>query len=503
MSTTTTTTHPVSERATRRTWLGLVALCLPVLIVSMDVSVLFFAAPDIAATLRPTATQQLWIFDVYGFVLSGLLLTMGALGDRFGRRRLLVLGALAFSAASVIAAWSASPEGLIAARALMGVGGATLMPSTLALIRNLFHDPAERARAVGIWSAVLATGVGVGPVVAGVLLAHFWWGSVFLINLPVMLALVVVAPFVLPESRGSRSRVDLLSAVLVLGAVLPLIHGLQGLAADGWSLENLAYAVSGLAVGVAFVARQRRTEHPLLDLDLLSRKGVRPSVVVNVVAQLALMGNAILLTQYLQSVLGMSALRSALWSLAPTVVVGVAAPLAGVLSARIGRPLVMAVGLVIAAGGFAELVATRPASTIWTALVGATLVAAGLVAVLTLVTEFVIGAVPAARAGTMSGMLETTSEFAGALGMAVLGSVVNAAYRSEMASTAGPAGQTLAGAVVRSHELGGAAGAALLHAARAAYVTAMHRADLVAIVILVLGAVLAATRLPRKPRTAA
>lgn len=255
---------PDTEPATRRAWLGLAALCLPVLIVSMDVSVLFFAAPDIAATLGPSATQQLWIFDVYGFVLSGLLLTMGALGDRFGRRRLLMIGAIAFSAASAIAAWSTTPEALIAARALMGVGGATLMPSTLALIRNLFHDESQRARAVGIWSAVLAMGVGIGPVVAGVLLAHFWWGSVFLINLPVMLALVVVAPLVLPESRASRARVDLLSAVLVLGAVLPLIHGLQGLAAEGWSRTNLAYAVCGLAVGVAFVVRQAKLAHPML-----------------------------------------------------------------------------------------------------------------------------------------------------------------------------------------------------------------------------------------------
>lgn len=497
-----TTTDRETGLATRRAWLGLAALCLPVLIVSMDVSVLFFAAPDIAATLRPSATQQLWIFDVYGFVLAGLLLTMGALGDRFGRRRLLVIGAVAFSAASAIAAWSTSPEALIAARALMGVGGATLMPSTLALIRNLFDDESQRSRAVGIWSAVLAMGVGIGPVVAGVLLAHFWWGSVFLINLPVMLALVVVAPLVLPESRAGRARVDLLSAALVLGSVLPLIHGLQGLAADGWSAQHVAYAVCGLVVGVAFVVRQAAMAHPMLDLALLRRRGVGSSVAVNVIAQLAIMGNAILLTQYLQSVLGMSALRAALWSLAPTIVVGAVAPMAGVLAGRIGRPVVMASGLLVAAGGFAELLVTSAHSSIWTALLGATLVAAGLVAVLTLVTEFVIGSVPADRAGTMSGMLETTSEFAGALGMAVLGSIVNAVYRTEMAGApgaSGPAGETLAGAVVESGRSGGAAGAALLEGARTAYVIAMHRADVVAAALLVVGAVIALTRLPRTP----
>ena len=191
----------------------MVALCLPMLIVSMDVSVLFFAAPFIAADLGATAEQQLWIFDVYGFVLAGLLLTMGALADRIGHRRLLMIGAIAFSTASVAAAFSVSPGMLIAARALLAVGGATLMPSTLALVRHLFVDPAQRAQAVATWSAVFTGGVAVGPIISGLLLEHFWWGSVFLINVPVMMALLVVAPFLLPGGTGdTRRSVDVVSA---------------------------------------------------------------------------------------------------------------------------------------------------------------------------------------------------------------------------------------------------------------------------------------------------
>ena len=189
--------HPTTSRdgsaptrAGRREWTALAVLCLPLLMVSMDVSVLFFAVPHIAEALEPTATQLLWIFDVYGFVLAGLLLTMGGVADRIGRRRLLLLGAVLFAAASVLAAYAPTAEWLIAARALLGVGGATLMPSTLALVRNLFADDAERAKAVGIWSAVMAGGVGIGPVISGVLLEHYWWGSVFLINVPVMVALL-------------------------------------------------------------------------------------------------------------------------------------------------------------------------------------------------------------------------------------------------------------------------------------------------------------------------
>lgn len=488
-------------RAGRREWLGLATLCLPVLLVSMDVSILFFAAPDIARHLKPDATQLLWIFDAYGFVLAGLLLTMGALGDRIGRRRLLLIGAVLFGAASALAAWSASPEQLILARGLMGIGGATLMPSTLALIRSLFADEKQRASAIGIWSGLFAGGVGLGPVLAGVLLAHFWWGSVFLVNLPVLAVFLLLGPRLLPESRGTRVPIDVLSALLALGAVLPVITGLKGLAAYGWNRGDVLWLAGGGLVAGLFVLRQQTARHPLVDLALMRRRGVRPAIVVNVSAQLALLGNAIVLTQYLQSVLGMSALRAALWSLLPSVFVGMAAPAAGVLGSRLGRGRVMAAGLVLAAAGFLALRGCGVDSGVWPVLVAASLISVGLVAVLTLVTEAVVGVVPAERAGAASGLLETSSEFGGALGMAILGSIVNLVYRSEMStaaadlgSHAAPARETLSGAVVVADQVGGAAGAALLGAARAAYVLAMHATGLVVAVLLVGTAVIAWSR---------
>ena len=289
----------IAIRAGRRQWTALAVLCLPLLMVSVDVSVLFFAVPHIAAQLHPSGTEILWIFDVYGFVLAGLLLTMGSVADRIGRRRLLLVGAAAFGGASVLAAYAPSPAWLVAARALLGVGGSTLMPSTLAIIRDLFVDAAQRAKAVSVWSAVLAGGVGLGPVLAGLLLDRYFWGSVFLVNVPVMLALLAVGPLVLPESHDPEARVDLVSAVLSLAAILPFVYVLKSVAAGGWSASLGAYAAVGLLAVVAFLRRQRSVAHPMVDLRLFARRGFGGSIVVQLVGMFALMGNSILVTQYL------------------------------------------------------------------------------------------------------------------------------------------------------------------------------------------------------------
>lgn len=496
-----------AQRAGRREWTILGVLCLPLLIVSMDVSVLFFAVPQIAADLEPSATQLLWVFDVYGFVLAGLLLTMGNVADRIGRRRLLLLGALAFGAASVMAAYAPSAEWLIAARALLGVGGSTLMPSTLAIVRNTFEDEGERAKAVGIWSAVMAGGVGLGPVVAGLLLEHFWWGSVFLINVPFMLLLLAVGPAVLPESKASAARVDLVSSVLSLVAILPVIHALKELAVDGWSPTVAASLVVGVLAGVVFVRRQRVVASPMVDLALFSHKGFGGSVAIQVIGMFGVMGNAVLMTQYLQSVLGYSALTAALWSLAPSVVVGGAAPAAAAASARFGRPAVMSASFVVAAAGFGLVQLAHVDSTIWVFLVAGSLIATGLVAVATLVTEYAIGVAPAERAGSVSALVETASEFGGALGMAVLGSIVSAVYGSRVAEllpegvpvrVAEAATQTLGEASVVAGQLGGALGDDLLGVARTAYVDGMHVTAVVAAAVMLVGAVVARAALPRK-----
>ena len=492
---------PTPARAGRREWVALAVLCLPLLIASMDVSVLFYAVPFISRDLDPSATQMLWIFDVYGFVLAGLLLTMGAVGDRIGRRRLLLIGAATFSAASVVAAYATSASMLIGARALLGVGGATLMPSTLALVRNLFPDERDRGKAIAVWSAVMSGGVALGPVIGGVLLEHYWWGSVFLINVPVMLALLVLGRLLLPESKASQRRpFDVLSVVLSLGAVLPFIWAVKSTAADGWSVRATAAGVVGLVVGALFVVRQRTAEHPMVEPSLFRDRRVGGAVAVNIAGMFGVMGNAIIMTQYLQSVLGMSPLEAALWGLVPSVGVSIAAPVAATVAARVGRPPVMAVGFAVAAVGFAILATIGQGSPLAVVLVGAGVVASGTVAILTLVTDYVLGVAPADRAGAVSGLFETTSEFGGALGIALLGSVLAAGYRSHVdellprgldAVARGQAHDSLAGALVAASHAPGSVAQSVLDAGRAAYLSGMRLTEVTAAVVMLAMACLA------------
>jgi MFS transporter, DHA2 family, multidrug resistance protein len=487
---------------TRSPWLSLTALCLPMLIVSMDVSVLFFAVPFISADLDPSPAQQLWIFDIYGFVLAGLLLTMGAVADRVGHRRLLLIGAVGFSVASVIAAYASSAEMLIGARALLAVSGATLMPSTLALVRHVFTDDTQRAKAVATWTAVMTGGVALGPIISGILLEHFWWGSVFLINIPVMVLLLVVAPILLPGDTGDRTRrVDALSSLLALITILPVIEGIKTLAADGWSPARLAYLVVGAAAGLMFVRRQRHLAEPLVDLTLFADRRFSTTIWINLIAMFGILGNAIMMTQYLQSVLGKSPLSAALWSLVPSVAIVFVAPLSAVLATRIGRPPVMIGGLLIGGGGFLILATFTTGDSLMTVLIGATFLAGGLVATSAMVYDYVVGVAPAERAGAVAGLLETTSELGGALGIAVLGSVVNMVYRNTFeysGAAEDPARESLGGALATARELPATTFDAVVDAARIAYVNGVAVASTVGAMVLVLTA-LAAVRLLRQP----
>jgi DHA2 family multidrug resistance protein-like MFS transporter len=494
--------------ANPRRWWAFACLCLPVLIASMDVSVLLFALPSLTRDLHADAGQQLWILDVYGLVLAALLLPFGAVADRVGRRRLLLLGAGFFGLASLGAAWAPSAGVLILARAALGIGGATLMPSALALVRSLFDDPAERSKAVGVWSAVLAGGVGLGPVVSGLLVEHFWWGSVFLVNLPAVALLLAVVPALVPESRAEHpAKVDLRSAALCLAAVFAVVYAVQTVAEHGWTAGRVATLALGLLAGTLFVRRQRTSPNPMLDLGWFRERVFTGSVVVNAVGMAVVVGNGLLISQYLQSVLGMSPLRAALWSVAPTVVVAGVAPLAAVIVTRAGRARTVAGALTVAAAGFVVLTRAQPHSTLWVALIGATLVAAGVVAVATLVTDLVVSAVPAHRTGAAAGFVETTTELAGALGIAVLGSVLAAVYRSHVVLPALPAGsrhaagESLAGALAVAQTGGG--GTSLVDTARAAYTAGMHTADVVAAALLLGGAVLALVTLRRTDQATA
>jgi DHA2 family multidrug resistance protein-like MFS transporter len=489
-------------RAGRKEWTGLGVLLLPLLLVSMDVSVLYFAVPFIAKDLQPSSTQQLWIFDVYGFVLAGLLITMGSLGDRIGRRRLLLIGAAAFSLASLGAAYSHSAGQLIAARAVQGIAGATLMPSTLALIRNMFHDEKQRRTAIAIWTGGTMSGIALGPVLSGILLNHFWWGSVFLINVPFMVLLLALAPVLVPEFRSPRAgRFDLISSVLSFGAVLPAIYGIKEIAADGMGFSRCLWIVVGVAVGAAFIVRQARSSAPMIDLRMFRGRGFTGSVVMNLVALFAIVGFAIFTTQYLQSVLGMSPLTAALWSLVPMAGTGAAATVTQMLVQRIDRAYVAAGGFLISGAGFAALAQLHARSPLAFLLIAATIYAGGIVGVMTVGNELIMGAVPPERAGAAAAVVETATEFGAALGIAVLGSVGIASYRSGLAALA-PAGtphaalaaarDTLGGAVTAAGQLPGRLGADLLEAARAAFTHGLNNAALAAAIIMVLAAVLSA-----------
>jgi len=473
---------------------------LPLLLVSMDVSVLYFAVPFIARDLEPSSTQQLWIFDIYGFVLAGLLITMGSLGDRIGRRRLLLIGAAAFSVASLGAAYSHTAEQLIAARAVQGIAGATLMPSTLALIRNMFHDAKQRSTAIAIWTGGTMSGIALGPVLSGVLLNHFWWGSVFLINVPFMVLLLALAPALVPEFRAPQAgRFDLISSALSLGAVLPVIYGIKEIAADGVDLARCLWIAAGVAVGAAFIVRQARSPAPMIDLKLFRSRGFTGSVAMNLVAMFAIVGFAIFTTQYLQSVLGMSPLTAALWSLVPMAGTTAAAMATRVLVQRFDRAYVAAGGFFISGAGFAALTQLHAHSPIAFLLITATIYAGGIVGVMTVGNELIMGAVPPERAGAAAAVVETATEFGAALGIAVLGSLGVAAYRSSLAAAAPPgtppralaaASDTLGGAMTVAGQLPGRIGTELLEAARIAFTHGLNNAALGAAIIMVLAAVL-------------
>ncbi|TPQ15787.1 MFS transporter [Streptomyces sporangiiformans] len=490
------TTTP-APRAGRREWTALGVLMLPLLLVSMDVSVLYFAIPAISADLEPSGTQQLWIFDIYAFVLAGLLMTMGSLGDRIGRRRLLLIGAVAFGAASLVAAYANSAETLIAARAVLGIGGATLMPSTLALVRTLFVDPSQRAKAIGLWSGVMTAGVALGSVMSGVLVEHFWWGSVFLVNLPAMALLLVLGPLLLPEAKNpAPGRFDLLSVPLSMAAVLPVIYGIKEIPSEGWNVRYVTSVTVGLLFAALFVHRQRTIASPMIPPALFRGHGFAPAVSLNLLSSFAMMGSAYFTTQYLQSVLGKSSMEAALWGLLPTVLVGVAAPVAAQLVQRgVNRAYVVTGGFVVGACGYGMLTAAGTDS-MWLVLAAAGVIAAGIVVVMSQMMDLALGTVPVEKAGTATSVLETGAEFGGALGMAVLGSIGTAVYRDGIpASAPGPAHETLGGALEVARHLPGHAGEALVATAREAFTSGMQAAALAATVLLLGAAILASLAL--------
>ncbi|MGW0175831.1 MFS transporter [Rhodococcus sp. NPDC003322] len=484
-------------RATPRDWLGLVVLALAVLLISVDGTVLDLALPFISADLAPTSTQLLWVIDVYSFVLAGLLVTMGTLGDRIGRRRLLLIGAVGFGLASALAAFAVSPEMLIAARALQGVAGATLMPATLGLIRTMFVDRRQRTTAIAVWGAMAGGGAAAGPLIGGWLLEHFWWGSVFLVNLPVMLVLIMFGPLVIRESKDPNpGRFDLPSAALSMLAMIPLVYSIKESVAHGPTWTLAAVGAIGLVAGWAFVHRQRVLDAPMLDLSLFGRPAFTTGVLTNLLSIFAFAGVLFFGSQYLQLVLGYTPLEAGLLMLPGTAMNIVFSLLAAWFVRRWQPGTVLASGLAVSALGAAALTLLRADGGPAAFVVGFVLCGIGVGIALTLTSDLVVGSVESDRAGAASAVSETAYELGIALGVAVLGSVVLAIFRGRLdvsgldEAAAHAAQETLGGAVVVAEQAPDAVGAALLESAQHAFVSGTHLAAVITACVLALNAVL-------------
>jgi MFS transporter, DHA2 family, multidrug resistance protein len=486
--------------AGRREWIGLAVIALPCLLYSMDFTVLHLAVPKLSADLEPTSSQLLWIVDIYGFLLAGFLITMGTLGDRIGRRRLLLIGAAAFGTASLLAAFSRSAEMLIATRALLGIAAATLAPSTLSLIRNMFLDPDQRRVAIGVWVASFSAGAAIGPLVGGALLERFWWGSVFLVAVPVMVVLVALGPVLLPEFRDPEAgRLDLRSAAMSLVAVLAVIYGLKQIAQDGLGWLPALSILAGFGLGVVFFRRQRTLADPLIDLRLFRVPAFSATLTINTLDFFVNFGAFFFIAQYLQLVLGLSPLQAGLWTLPYSFGFIVGSLLTPIMVRRARPAFVMAGGFALVGAGFGLLTQVGDASGLALLVIGSVALSLGLAPATTLATDILVGSAPPEHAGAASGISETSSEFGGALGIAVLGSIGTVVYRSQVADAL-PAGvppesveaarDTLGGALREANGLPDQLGAELLDAAREAFTQGLHLAAITSAVIVIGMAVL-------------
>ncbi|MGX1882052.1 MFS transporter [Streptomyces sp. NPDC055287] len=479
-------------------WLALGVLVLAVLLVAVDATVLGLATPFLSEDLQPSGTQLLWIGDVYSFVIAGLLVSMGSLGDRIGRKKLLLSGAVAFGAVSVLNAYASSPEMMILARALLGVAGATLMPSTLALIRNIFHDAEERSFAIGVWGAAASAGAAVGPVVGGFLLENFWWGSVFLINVPVMVVLVLVGIKLLPESKDpAPGPWDLLSVGLSFVGMICFVYAVKEAAAHGLTWGIGLTGLAGLAALFWFARRQLTLPAPLLDMRLFHHRGFSGAVLADLLTILGLSGLVFFLSQFLQLVQGRTPLESGLIEL-PAAAGAVAAGLAaGYVARRISVRSAVTGGLM--ALGLGLLTCTVVTADTGVPMLVAAMIVGGIGAGLafTVTADVILGSVPKEQAGSASAVSETAYELGAALGIALLGSIVTGIYRSftvppgTPAEVADSAHESLGGAVESAESLPPEQGAALISAAQDAFTDGFQAGAWVGSVVLFATAVAA------------
>ena len=467
--------------AGRKEYIGLAVLCLPTILVSLDLSVLFLALPHLAGNLGASSVQQLWITDIYGFVLSGLLVTMGRVGDRVGRKRLLLIGGTCFAVISVFAAYSSNPAMLITARALLGVAGSTIMPSTMALISVMFTNPKQHATAIGIWMGCFTAGSAFGPIVGGVLLQNFWWGSVFLMGVPIMAILLVVGPKFLPEYRNpDAGRIDLLSVGMSLAAVLLSVYGLKQLARNGAGAVQIGALVVGLVIGYLFLRRQNRLESPLLDLGMFKNRTFRTALLMTMCAGL-LSGNQLFVTFYLQSAQHLSPVATALWQVPSLLTMIIMIQVATAVVRKVKPVTVIAGGLVVAAVGYWLLTLAGGNGNLPLVVIGLVVIYLGIGPMAGLCATLAMQAAPPEKAGSAGALIETFGEFGVAMGVATVGVVGTALYKATIvlspslpAASAAAAHESIGGALTAASTLPPGESDSLLHSAFNAVATGLH-----------------------------
>ena len=504
------------QRIDHRRWPVLAVLCISLLVVSLDNTILNVALPTLVRDLHATSSQLQWMVDAYTVVFAGLEITAGSLGDRFGRRKMLFGGLALFGLGSALSAFSGSPDELILFRCLMGIGGAFVMPSTLSILTNVFTGPHDRAKAIGIWSGTSGLGIAIGPIIGGWLLAHFWWGSVFLVNVPIVGVGLVLVVLLVPESAdpGAR-RSDPFGALLSIIGLGALLYGIIEAPVDGWaSAPVLAGLVGGISVLAAFVAWELYCDHPMFRMHFFANARFTAASVSVTMVFFSLFGAMFLLTQYLQFVLGYDALQAGVRIAPVAVMLGLGAPLSSALVRKIGTKLVVSAGLALVAVGLGLLTGLSVSSGYAPVLAAILVLGLGMGFTMAPATESIMGSLPREEAGVGSAMNGTTIQVGGALGVAVLGSVLNQRYRGEVARRAAQAhvppaiaheaSASLGAALAIAAHVGGAAGHEFANAAREAFVTGVNFADLVGMAVAALGIVVALVFLPSRavPATA-
>ncbi|HXX88902.1 MAG TPA: MFS transporter [Acidimicrobiales bacterium] len=512
--TATSVTSPAS-RGTRDhgrwRWVTLAVLCVTLLLISLDSTILNVALPSIVRSLHATSTQLQWIVDAYAVVFAGLLLTLGALGDRVGRKWVFMGGLVVFGAGSALAAWSGSPDRLTAARAVMGVGAAALMPCTLSILTNVFVAERDRARAIGFWSGTAGLGVAIGPILGGFLLVHYWWGSVFLINVPIALAGLVAAAFLVPNSKNpSAKRADPVGAVLSILGLGLLLWAIIEAPNRSWTSPVTLGAFAGAAVLVgAFVVWERHSDHPMLPMRFFANRRYSAAIGSLALVLFALLGLFFLLTQYLQFCLGFSPLKTGLAIGPVALVLLVVAPLSVVLVRRLGTKPVVSGGLLLVAVGLGLLSRTTVHDTYRDALPDFIMMGVGVGLALAPSTDSIMGSLPIEEAGVGSATSDTSMQVGGALGVAVLGTALAIRYQDYMTPLLAhqpipPAIEhlilgSLGGALAVAQRVPGKAGVLLADAARRGFVSGMDLGLVIAAVIVGVAGVVVLAVLPNRP----